>query len=751
MAKKSSVKNAVRPKSSTYTVICVGSFLGIVLILGLSTSFLFSASIVPQSSSNAAHLHAPQDTGQSPISHRNVLLCRSNECQREADAISRSINRAFHPCWDFYEFACSIWVSHVSLPHFMKEINVLTKMKRQNELFVANVLKATNVPPARQTVEEKTAALYKACIKRNELETKGLSPFWTIATRLGIPKFPLGFEEDPPLALEDLAAHFQRHLGLGVFVSVKVQLLPGNRSNKAVSVSPPKSPLLQVQDDGSKPPEWKTNLTQNGILALTDRAPDTHVVRSILELEQALAQAIQLESKTTSYIPQYERQKIFNLPRNKKWQWRKFFASLLEDIVPLQTVDLVVSSQEYMDTLAKIILNTERPVVYNYLVWRLAVHVSPFLPSKFAPLVPFSPEHNRWVPREPPLGELCMSLIGDLMSHAVTTIYIRNQRAGIPNGLRASVKDSLNQVVDQMKHTLIDYTWMHESVSQQAIRKLNSIEVHLLYPPFVEDKMVLEQIYRQVPDIGNASLLEDFFHAKSALMLKKWKGLVGKGVQPIWNVHYFEPEIVYLHESNELVIPIGMLRAPIYLNTGDMPLDTARFGYQLAREISKAIFYKGAFHSDTGNIQFWWERSTMKKFEAAEFCFRRAYAAAWLPHSIKGQVEAEITVQDNILNYVALKVAHSMYTQPRRGEDTKERRLNGLSSFSSEQLFFIAYAQGQCAKSRNASANTHLKAEAYVPPRLRINLPLKNFDRFSKAFECKPESPMNPRHRCNLK
>lgn len=84
-----------------------------------------------------------------------------------------------------------------------------------------------------------------------------------------------------------------------------------------------------------------------------------------------------------------------------------------------------------------------------------------------------------------------------------------------------------------MKHTLIDYAWMHESVSQQAIQKLNSMNIHLLYPPFVEDKMILEQIYRQVPDIGNASLLEDFFHAKSALMLKKWKGLVGKGIQPM--------------------------------------------------------------------------------------------------------------------------------------------------------------------------------------------------------------------------
>lgn len=749
MAKRTTMKHVLQPKGTTNTAICAGSLLGIVLIVGLASSFLFSASRAQQPSLGQVQIRSHRDAAQLLPSSKNVLMCHTNQCLKEADAINKSMDRTFHPCQDFYEFACNNWVSYVSLPRFLTEMNVMTKMKRKNELFIAALLRAMEVPAARQTVEEKTAALYKGCIRRDYMSTKGLSPFWTVATQLGIPKFPLGFEEEPPLALEDLAARIQRHLDLGVFLSVRVRLLPGNRSRKAIFIAPPRSPLLQVEEDGPQPPAWKRNLTQSGILALTDRAPDTHIMRSILELEQALVQAVG-QDESTSYIPNYEIQRVFNLPRNKKWHWRKYFSALLEDVVPLQTVEIVAASPKYLDALAKIILSTERPVVYNYLVWRLAVHLSPFMPSKFAPLVPFSPEHTEWVPYAPPLEELCMKLVGDLMSHAVTTIYIRNQRVGMPSGTRIAVKDSLNQVVDQMKHTLIDYLWMHETVSQRAIQKLNAIEVHLLYPPFVDDKMVLEQIYRQVPDIGNDTVLEDYFRAKSALMLKKWKALAGKGVQPIWNIHYFAPEIVYLHESNELVIPVGILRPPIYLNAEDIPLDTARFGYQLARQISKAIFYKGAFHSDMGNISFWWERSTVKKFEDAEFCFRRMYAALWLPTSIRGQAEAAATIQDNILNYVALKVAYAMYIQSKRSEDSKEQRLSGLGSFTSEQLFFLAFAQGQCAKSRKRSTSIHLKIPPEVPAHLRVNLPLRNFARFSRAFQCKPESTMNPRHRCSL-
>lgn len=95
------------------------------------------------------------------------------------------------------------------------------------------------------------------------------------------------------------------------------------------------------------------------------------------------------------------------------------------------------------------------------------------------------------------------------------------------------MKESLSRAVDQLKHQLVDYLWMHETVSQYAIQKLNGLQAHVLYPPYVEDKMVLEQIYRQVPDLLGDSVMHDWFRTKSALMLKRWKALAGKGLPPL--------------------------------------------------------------------------------------------------------------------------------------------------------------------------------------------------------------------------
>ncbi|XP_042149421.1 uncharacterized protein LOC121047597 [Ixodes scapularis] len=241
------------------------------------------------------------------------------------------------------------------------------------------------------------------------------------------------------------------------------------------------------------------------------------------------------------------------------------------------------------------------------------------------------------------------------MSHAATALLARPfvEQA---TATRANVREMLTRVVDELKHQLIDYPWMQDAVSQYAIQKLNGVQEHLLYPPFVEDKMVLEQIYRQVPDLTGQTPLADWFRARSAIMLKRWKALSGKGLSPLWDIHYTEPSVTYLHDSNEL----------------------------------------GAFHDATGALRFWWERGTYTKLEWIERCFGRRYAAS--SYSTEGRGTQPQEVRDVLLDRVALQVAHTVYAE--RSKRRPGPRLAALPSASAEQLFFLAFATGQCSGNR---------------------------------------------------
>ncbi|XP_077529867.1 endothelin-converting enzyme 1-like [Haemaphysalis longicornis] len=214
---------------------------------------------------------------------------------------------------------------------------------------------------------------------------------------------------------------------------------------------------------------------------------------------------------------------------------------------------------------------------------------------------------------------------------------------------RSAVRDAVATATDQLKRQLVGYLWMSEAVSQRAVHKLNALQAHLFYPAFVEDKMVLEQIYRQVPDtLGQQPALLEWFRARSAVMLKRWKALAGKGLPPLWDLPYLEPTVHYLPDSNELVVPVGILRDPIYSPPGNaLPLDAARFGFRLARQLAQVALYRGAFHDESGALHFWWERSSFVRLQRAENCLVRHHAA--------DPVEA-------LLDQVALQAAYAVST-----------------------------------------------------------------------------------------
>lgn len=89
------------------------------------------------------------------------------------------------------------------------------------------------------------------------------------------------------------------------------------------------------------------------------------------------------------------------------------------------------------------------------------------------------------------------------------------------------------------------------------------------------------------------------------------------------------------------------------------------------------------------------------------------------------------------------KQAYQKYVQ-RNGE---EPLLPGLN-LTHEQLFFLNYAQIWCGTMRPEEALARIRSSGHSPGRLRVIGPLSNSHEFAKAFNCRPETPMNPIKKC---
>lgn len=110
------------------------------------------------------------------------------------------------------------------------------------------------------------------------------------------------------------------------------------------------------------------------------------------------------------------------------------------------------------------------------------------------------------------------------------------------------------------------------------------------------------------------------------------------------------------------------------------------------------------------------------------------------------QVNGNLTLEENICDFAGFQQAYRAFINSGYKSNV---RLPGMTSFTSDQLFFIQYAQVWC---EIANDDGHKKSitDTHSPGRFRANGVLVNSKQFGDAFNCEPNSPMNPVDKCRL-
>ena len=128
------------------------------------------------------------------------------------------------------------------------------------------------------------------------------------------------------------------------------------------------------------------------------------------------------------------------------------------------------------------------------------------------------------------------------------------------------------------------------------------------------------------------------------------------------------------------------------------------------------------------------------------------------------------TLEENICDFASFQTAYSIFRSLVEEDSVEELLpLPGLGAYSTEQVFFIRYAQLWCEV---ATREGHLKSlqDNHSPGRFRANggkrgrevlklnifpknlplLVLMNSHSFSRAFNCSSTARMNPPEKCDL-
>lgn len=148
--------------------------------------------------------------------------------------------------------------------------------------------------------------------------------------------------------------------------------------------------------------------------------------------------------------------------------------------------------------------------------------------------------------------------------------------------------------------------------------------------------------------------------------------------------------------------------------------------------------------SKTGNIT-WWSDECEQAYNSEATCFAQQFSAFNI-QTTGESLDGNITLDENVCDFAGFQQALHAFTSTKPDYDV---RLPGLTEFTTEQLFFIQYAQLWCEVT-SLESDQRAPHDNHSPGRFRTLGVTTNSPQFGPTFGCQVHSAMNPERKCGL-
>lgn len=286
---------------------------------------------------------------------------------------------------------------------------------------------------------------------------------------------------------------------------------------------------------------------------------------------------------------------------------------------------------------------------------------------------------------------------------------------------------------------------MLDSAAEIPMTTVNSIEDEIMAigPSYFSLMNNVEDYYAPIDsvDVDHKDILLSYVHSRIALTAN-YLNIVLKSDEAIHDTNleltsHFDPD------TNILSVPLSI--APLVLKGREFFLESSTVGFVMTRFLYHVFQEKFMFSSDTET----------ENLQNMKVCLEQQYSTIEVP-MVNKTLDGQRTLRENIADNVAVTVLHRAYrtallfyisTMDALGFQNVFLHFENLPSVSSEQLFYLMFGQSFCDPDEDTERV--VDDATWSPAKYRVNVPLSNYEPFSKAFECKMGSKMNPNKRCH--
>jgi putative endopeptidase len=641
-----------------------------------------------------------------------------------------NLDKTCKPCDDFFQFAMGGWMKNNPIPPEYSSWGSFTVLADKNQQALRQILEAaekSNAPAGSN--ERKVGDFYASCMDTAAIEAAGTKPIDAVLQRIA--------ETTNARGLPALAAQLQQQ-GIGVlfrFTSGQ----DAKESTQVIAIALQGGLGLPERDyylrDDDKSKKLRDDYTKHAakMFELLGDTPDKAAAEAItvLNLETALAKASMSNVDLRDPIKTYHKMKLAevqSLTPDLSWD------SYLKTAGHAAVTEMNVAQPDFFKALDTQLTSTPLEDWKTYFRWHVLDAAAPALPEKFVNEdFDFRGRTLTGAKQIQPRWKRCVQATDRNLGEALGQVYVQKY---FPPEAKAHALEMVHNLITALRDDLKTLPWMGPETRAQATAKLEAFAVKIGYPDKWRDYSALK--------VDRGSYLQNLQRGAEFEFQRR----LNKIGQPVDRTEWgMTPPTVNAYNNssmNEIVFPAGIMQPPFYDPKADDAVNYGGMGAVIGHEITHGFDDHGSQFDGRGNLKNWWSPDDLKNFKERAQCVSDQFDG----YVVNGDLHenGKLVLGESIADLGGLTISYAAYEKSLQGKP----RPPDKDGFTSEQQFFLGWAQVWGANERLEFARLMANTNPHPLPRFRGNGPLSNMAEFAQAFACKKGDAMVRAQVCKI-
>lgn len=650
------------------------------------------------------------------------LVIAAVSCQQKGDKVpaldTSYMDLSISPKSDFYSYANGNWVKNNPLKPEYARFGSFDKLREDNvERLNALFAEMSKMSPAYGTNDQKIVDLYKQGLDSTRLNSEGATP---IAKDLNA-IYAAADKQELVKVLADMNKY-----GSGGFFGVGVDADLMDSDSQVLYMGQGGLGMgdrdYYVAKENAELHEKYQQMIEK-FFSLCGLDEPARRAASALKTEDALAEfswtSIQNRDYTKLYNPMSTSQIAATF---KGFDFALFFKSLG---LPEQE-KVIVQQPSFFNGFAKLYADTDLETLKDYLAAHLIMDASSSLSDDFyAANFDFFSTAMSGITEQKPRWKRAMSIPNSILGEAVGQMYVKKY---FPEENKQKMLEIVGQLQKSLGEHIAALDWMSDKTKEYAEKKLSSFTVKIGYPDKWKD-------YSSLTVDPKLSYYDNLRSANAWYVADNLSKLGQKTDKSEWGMTPQTVNAYYNPTTNEICFPAAILQPPFFNIDADDAINYGAIGVVIGHEMTHGFDDQGRLFDAEGNMTNWWTAEDEAKFKEKTAVLVNQYSEVEILPGL--QADGQLTLGENIADHGGVSIAYTALHNALG--DTLPADIDG---FNVDQRFFLGFAHLWAQNATDEEKARLTKLDVHSLAENRVNITVRNFPFFFKAFDIQEGDPM---------